>query len=111
MTHDIKLIEISCTALHERLQQGEPCLMIDVREANELRIAPFKGARHIPLRMLEAAGPDLPKDIDIILICHHGRRSLQGCCCLAQYGLKRIMSLNGGLHEWSKKIDASIPIY
>ena len=108
---DKNILEISCEDLNKKLKQEETCLLIDVRDTKELELASIKGVRHIPLEDLAAAASDLPQNLDIILICHHGIRSLQGCCWLRQYGLKRIMSLRGGLHEWSQKIDPSIPLY
>ena len=49
--------------------------LLDVREAAELAVESVPGAVNIPLGELRARLGELPRDRDIVVVCHHGRRS------------------------------------
>ena len=60
----------------------------------------------VPSRLAE-----LPDDRDIVVVCHHGARSMQVAAWLAAQGLDRVSNLQGGIDAWSRQVDPSIPQY
>src|SRR5882757_8030772 len=51
-----------------------------------------------------------PED-HIVVLCHHGARSLSVAMWLRGQGFDRAQSLAGGIDRWSRTIDSSIPRY
>ena len=87
--------------------------IIDVREADELRIAAIDGTAHLPLGMLETRIDDIEPDDgqSIVTLCHHGVRSMRAALALRQLGFPKAMSIAGGIDLWSRDIDSSVPRY
>ena len=54
----------------------EPPLVVDVREPWETGICRIDGSQCVPLAQLPASLGLLPRERDIVLVCHHGVRSL-----------------------------------
>ncbi len=92
-------------------------LLIDVREANELAIAPFSfKVLHLPLsnssEWIDSLVELLPSDRKIVVICHAGIRSLNFASWLMnQFDHLDVWNLEGGIDAWSVNIDHSIPRY
>jgi adenylyltransferase/sulfurtransferase len=69
----------------------------------------------IPLGQIEEMKPQnlhgLSQSDVIILHCKAGLRSLKAAKALKKIGFKNVRSMVGGIEEWSKKIDSSVPRY
>lgn len=102
--------EISVTELAGQLNGDAPPLLLDVREQWEVDTAAIAGARHIPMDEVQEAMGALPRDRDIVVICHHGGRSFAVAMTLARAGF-RAVNLAGGIDAWSREIDPSVPAY
>jgi len=86
--------------------------LIDVREPYEVRISSLPGSEEIPMRSIPSHIQSLEADgTPIIVICHHGVRSLQVVCWLREQGVENCLSLAGGIDRWSQEIDPEIPRY
>jgi len=48
---------------------------------------------------------------DLLVLCHHGVRSLQVVAWLRQCGLNNCYSVAGGIDRWSREVDPAIPRY
>ena len=96
--------------LAERLASGQPITVIDVREPWEHGIAHLASARHIPLGALAAAEAELPRDRDVVFVCHHGARSQAAAEYFAARGI-RAVNLSGGIDAWSRDVDPTVPRY
>ncbi len=109
---------LSAKELHSWLERAdkEPVL-IDVRESNEILIAPFPyKVLHLPLsessKWLEKLTELLPSQKPLVVICHAGIRSLHFCNWLINEGWNNdIFNLEGGIDAWSLDIDPSVPRY
>jgi adenylyltransferase/sulfurtransferase len=97
--------------LSERLRRGDAIELIDVREPYEWRIARIEGARLIPLGRIGASAPELTRERDIVLYCHHGFRSQAAGEELVAKGFDHIWNLTGGIDRWSEEVDSSVPTY
>jgi rhodanese-related sulfurtransferase len=90
-------------------------MLLDVREAWELQAAALElpGARllHIPMNSLPARLQDLDPAQPILVLCHHGARSLQCVAFLQQQGFGAVYNIAGGIDAWSREVDAAVPRY
>lgn len=86
--------------------------LLDVREAEELRLARIEGATHIPMGDVPIrAHQELDPDEHIVVVCHHGVRSLNVTNWLRQQGFERAQSMQGGIDRWAREIDPKVPTY
>jgi len=44
-------------------------------------------------------------------MCRSGNRSGSACELLEKEGFTNVANLKGGINEWARKIDPSLPIY
>jgi len=86
-------------------------LVVDVREPWEHDKARIDGATLIPMREIPARLGELPRDREIVLMCHHGSRSAQAAQWLAGNGVARVHNLAGGIDAWSRLVDPAVPRY
>ncbi len=86
-------------------------LLLDVREAWELEIARLADAVHIPMGQVPDHLGKLPRDRDIVVMCHAGGRSARVCQFLQQQGYARVWNLAGGILAWAEQVDPSLPSY
>jgi rhodanese-related sulfurtransferase len=96
----------------EKLDRSDSFRLIDVREPNEYAYARIEGAELLPLSRAQEWVGDLPDNQELVIMCHHGSRSAQVASFLAdQRGLTNIANMLGGIDEWSRLIDPSVPRY
>jgi rhodanese-related sulfurtransferase len=104
-------IETSVETLHALLRNGGDVQLVDVRDDWELAVASLPGALHIPLPRLPNALDTLDPARPVVLLCHHGQRSLQAAIWLRQQGYASATSVAGGIDAWSRRIDPTVPTY
>jgi rhodanese-related sulfurtransferase len=104
-------IETSVEALKALLSASAEVQLVDVRDGWELDVAALSGAVHIPLPQLPASLEALDAARPVVLLCHHGMRSLQAAIWLRQQGFDQATSVAGGIDAWSRLIDPTIPTY
>ena len=104
--------EMSATMLHEYLHSLtiKP-LLIDVREPWEYQTCHIQESVLIPMRQIPTAVNELDPDQETVVICHHGIRSRSVCTFLANNDFTQIINLSGGIDEWAKTVDDSMPLY
>jgi rhodanese-related sulfurtransferase len=107
----VEIGEILPEELSERLRRGERPLILDVREAEEIAIASFPGATHIPMGEIPSRITELDPGRETIVVCHHGIRSAQVAMYLARLGFGRVSNLSGGIDLWSATVDPAVPRY
>jgi rhodanese-related sulfurtransferase len=91
--------------------EGQPFLL-DVREAWETAAARFPGAHAIPMGEVPSrAFHELDPDQRIVVICHHGVRSLNVANWLRNQGFEHAQSLRGGIDAWSRDVDPAVTRY
>jgi rhodanese-related sulfurtransferase len=92
-------------------RDGEPPILIDVREPWELAICGIDGSLSIPMGQIPGALSRLDPNRETILICHHGIRSYQVGRFLEQQGFTRVINLDGGVAAWARDLDPTMPVY
>jgi len=60
-------------------REKTPHFLLDIRQPEEFETAKIEGAVLIPLAELPGRLSELPKDIPLVVMCHHGMRSGQRC--------------------------------
>ncbi|MEN8183487.1 MAG: molybdopterin-synthase adenylyltransferase MoeB [Myxococcota bacterium] len=105
--------EISAAEVRSLQGQGEPFLLLDVREPAEFEKASIPGARLLPLGVLEAGLGELEefRSGRVIVHCHHGGRSEKACRVLQLHGFVAVENLAGGIEAWSLTVDPNVPRY
>jgi rhodanese-related sulfurtransferase len=103
--------EILPEELSARLKRGERPLILDVREPEEIAIAAFPGATHIPMGEIPSRVGELDSARETVVVCHHGIRSAQVAMYLARSGFERVANLTGGIDLWSAAVDPALPRY
>jgi rhodanese-related sulfurtransferase len=86
-------------------------LLVDVREPWEHAICHIDGSRLVPLSTVPARLADLPRDQDLVFVCHHGNRSQRVAAWLEQNGYSRLYNLVGGVERWATDVDPSMARY
>lgn len=90
--------------------RGRPQLL-DVREPWEYQTARLENSRSIPLRELPGRLAELDPGADVVVICHHGARSMQAAMFLERQGFASVHNLAGGVDAWARSVDPAMPVY
>lgn len=81
---------------------GKAFYLIDVRTPEEYAQGHVPGATLKPLDRLSQMTGDLPKQVNLHLICRSGMRSQQAARILASQGFTHLVNIDGGTMEWVK---------
>lgn len=106
-------MEITPQEAEKRLAGGERAVLIDVREPWEFATARVPGAKLVPMQRVaeEHQILDGADGRDLLIICHHGVRSLQVVAWLRERGIENCFSVAGGIDQWSREVDPEVPRY
>jgi len=107
-------LEIVPREVRRRLDSGENIALIDVREPGEFQLARIARAELIPMRTVPAQLQRLDalaEETTLIVLCHHGVRSLNVVQWLREQGVAACQSMAGGIDRWSIEIDPTVPRY
>ena len=104
--------EITVQEYARQRASSAPPVLLDVREPAEHATAAVDGALLIPMNEIPArAHTELDPDAPYVVMCHHGVRSLSVTMWLRNQGFDHVQSLTGGIDEWSRTIDPTVPRY
>jgi rhodanese-related sulfurtransferase len=104
--------EITPDEVKGKLDAGEKFLLLDVREPWEFESARIEGAKLIPMGDVPSrAHQELDPDEPIVVVCHHGVRSMNVTVWLRQQGFEKAQSMRGGIDAWSRQVDGKVPMY
>ena len=104
--------EISCEEVKTKLENKEAFTLLDVREPWEVETAHMGSAKLIPMGDIPArAHQELDPEDYIVVVCHHGVRSMSVTAWLRQQGFEKAQSMRGGIDAWSRQVDSTVPAY
>ncbi|WP_234084009.1 rhodanese-like domain-containing protein [Azonexus sp. R2A61] len=86
-------------------------VLVDVREPWEVELCRIEGAEHIPMHTIPLRAGELPADRDVVVICHHGGRSMQVAFFLERQGFASVHNLAGGVEAWACEVDPGMRRY
>jgi rhodanese-related sulfurtransferase len=107
-------LEISIAVAGQKLADDSKTILVDVREPEEYALAHIDGSLLIPMQSVPAELQKLEglaDEGDLLILCHHGVRSLQVAAWLQARGIENVASITGGIDRWSTEVDPSIPRY
>lgn len=103
--------EISPAETAELLRENKVKL-IDVREPWEFESARIAGSVPMPMGDVPArAHQELDPDERLVVLCHHGMRSMSVTVWLRNQGFEQVQSLRGGIDAWSAEVDPAVSRY
>lgn len=105
--------QITVAELKRMRDAGEPVYLVDVRNPDEFAYCRLPDSLLIPLPELPARVEEVvpPAGARVVVMCHHGVRSLRGAAILRAAGHENAASLAGGIDAWSRLIDPTVPLY
>jgi rhodanese-related sulfurtransferase len=104
--------EISCEEVKTKLDQRDAFTLLDVREPWEFETTRMENAKLIPMGDIPSrAHQELDPEDHIVVVCHHGVRSMNVTAWLRQQGFDKTQSMRGGIDAWSRSIDRTVPTY
>ena len=86
-------------------------LLLDVREPHEWAVCHVEGSHHFPMGTIPARLADLPRDRPILVLCHHGGRSMRVTQFLRANDFPLVSNVEGGIEAWAEIVDPSLPRY
>lgn len=98
---------------YKALRNGEDApVLLDVREPWEIATASLPGSVNIPMGDIPSrAHAELDPDRPVVVMCHHGARSLSVAMWLRREGFEQAQSLAGGIEQWSRAVDPGVARY
>jgi rhodanese-related sulfurtransferase len=88
--------------------EAEPApLLVDVRETWEYDDGHARGAISLPLSTFRERFVELPRDRDLLFICHLGQRSMVAAKFMRKQGVMDVFNVEGGTDAWEA---AQLPI-
>lgn len=107
--------EITVEEFKQKIDNNEDVFLLDVREPFEQYQSKleYEHSTLIPVDQLEGRLNEIDTDenTEIVCMCRSGSRSANACKLLEEKGFKNVKNLKGGINEWAKKIDSSLPVY
>lgn len=104
--------EITAEAFAQQRLQPNPPVLLDVREPWEFQTVSLPNSLLMPMgEVTSRAHQELDPNAHIVVLCHHGMRSLSVTMWLRNQGFDNVQSLAGGIDHWARAIDPSIPLY
>ncbi len=102
-TNSNAIPEIGVREAYDRLTANEgegQTALVDVREVWEFQEGHASGATNVPLSQLVQRVNEIPRDREVLLICHLGSRSMEAAKFLRRQGIERVVNIDGGTDAW-----------
>ena len=106
-------LEITARDLAAQLKSKDAStILLDVREPWEFATAQINGSRSMPMGEIPSrAFQELDPEAHIVTVCHSGVRSLNVAVWMRNQGFEKAQSLSGGIDNWSREVDPTVPRY
>jgi rhodanese-related sulfurtransferase len=91
---------ITVAELKERLREGSPTVLIDVRLA---KVGTIPGAVHVPVTDLEDEPREFDRESLLVVFCQHGKGASDYAReVLLEQGYTQVACLAGGMDAWTE---------
>jgi rhodanese-related sulfurtransferase len=105
-------LEITVSEAKRLLESTDaPATLIDVREPWETQLCRLDRALLIPMQQIPESLCTLSSDRRLLIMCHHGGRSLSVTKYLRAQGRLAASNIAGGIDAWSDQIDPTVLRY
>ncbi len=97
-----RIREVTPQQVLDMQSRGEPVVLVDIREIQEVNAAKIPGSVHVPRSHLESRiEAQVPRDADVVLYCASGNRSVLSADTLQSMGYAKVASMSGGIRGWA----------
>lgn len=104
--------DLTPTALKTYLDTADvDPILLDVREAWEFQLVHLPHSVHHPLGQMPEVVSQLDPNQEVVVICHHGIRSMHAAIFLERSGFGRVINLKGGIDAWARELDPNMAVY
>lgn len=105
--------EVTPRTVQALREAGEDFVLLDVREPREIAAASVGGAVVVSMGEIKSRLSELEEHAEqkIVVMCHHGARSMQVTAFLRQNEFEDVASMAGGIDLWSRDVDPAVPRY
>lgn len=104
-------LQIEPAELVSWLKEPAPPQVLDVREPWEVEICHFENSIVIPMGQVPQRLEEIDERRPVVVLCHHGARSLQVTMFLRSQGYNKATNLIGGIDAWARDFDSTMPTY
>ena len=105
-------LEITIGEAHRLLKEStQTTALIDVREPHETRICCIEGAELVPMRQIPESLHQLSREKHLLILCHHGGRSMRVTQFLRDQGFSSVSNISGGIDAWAREIEPEMLRY
>lgn len=105
--------EVTPRAVQSLREADVDFVLLDVREPGEVVAAAIEGAVVVPMGEIKSRLNELEEHAEekVVVMCHHGARSMQVAAFLRQHDFDDVSSMAGGIDLWSRDVDPAVPRY
>ena len=103
--------QITPEELKLSMDMGNLPTLLDVRETWEYEICHIDKSVNISMSLIPSRLAELNPEKEIVIICHHGVRSLQVAGYLEAQGFTNISNLAGGIDAWARSVEPVMTQY
>ena len=107
-------LEVDCPTAQARIAAADhQSLLLDCREQDEYDLVHVADSTLLPMSQLASRVDELDpyRGQEILVLCHHGMRSLQVATWLREQGFANARSISGGIDAWACQVDTSLVRY
>ena len=91
--------------------KNEDLRLLDIRTREEFEAVHIPTSELLTQELMQETMNHWPKENLLILIDHHGERSLDAAAYFAGHGFTKVKSLRGGIDAYAEQMDRSLPRY
>lgn len=97
-----RIREVTPRQVLDMRARGEPVVLVDIREIQEVNAAKIPGSVHVPRSHLESRiEAQVARDANVVLYCSSGSRSVLSADTLETMGYSTVASMAGGIRAWA----------
>lgn len=100
-----QVTEVEAEEIERWRREGEPIVLLDIREGEDYQKGHIPGAISLPRGLLELKIDEVTTNPDASIVCYcgGGSRSALAALTLKQMGYSNPLSLSGGLRGWKEQ--------
>ncbi|HKP17521.1 MAG TPA: rhodanese-like domain-containing protein [Gaiellaceae bacterium] len=105
------LVEVSREELWEKLQRGDPLVLVDARAPMSHAASRLPGAINIPVELVDERAPEALPDQDAAIAVYCGNTTCDASVVVAkrlvELGYRNVVHYDGGRDDWG---EAGLPL-
>ena len=109
-----RAMQIEPRELKEMMETAEtsPVHLLDIRTREEYDAVHIPGAQLFSQELMNTILMQWPREEGLVIVIdHHGTRSLDAAAYFSGHGFTNVKALMGGIDAWSQQVDPELPRY